>query len=188
MPSTTGPAAADTSLNALLLRVAERDPSALKSVYDETAGRLFAILNRMVRQRDVAEDLLQETFVTVWQKAGQFDSERGDASAWLSSIARRKAIDRLRVSQREISGLDAVLECIAEGVDVERLGVDPETRITLSHLRKYLKPDVNRALELCYVMGLTHEELAEEMNVPLGTAKSWVRRGLTQLKDSMTAA
>ena len=188
MPSTTGPAAADTGLNAQLLRVAERDPSALKAVYDVTAGRLLAILNRMVQQRDVAEDLLQETFVTVWQKATQFDPERGDACAWLSAIARRKAIDRLRVSQREISGLDAVLDCIEAGVDPERIAIDPETRITLSHLRKYLKPEVNRALELCYVVGLTHEELAEEMNVPLGTAKSWVRRGLNQLKDSMTAA
>ena len=80
------------------------------------------------------------------------------------------------------------MDCVAGKEDQGRIAVDPETRITLSHLRKYLKPDVNRALELCYVIGLTHEELAEELNVPLGTAKSWVRRGLNQLKDSMTAA
>ncbi|MBP2157852.1 MULTISPECIES: sigma-70 family RNA polymerase sigma factor [Asticcacaulis] len=188
MPTTTGPAAPATSLNTLLIRVAEGDPTALKALYQDTAGRLFAILTRMVKRRDVAEELLQDTFVTVWQKASQFDPERGEANAWLSSIARRKAIDRLRVSQREKIGLDAIFDCVGASEERESVPVDPETRITLSHLRKYLKPDVNRALELCYVIGLTHEELAEELNVPLGTAKSWVRRGLNQLKDSMTAA
>ena len=188
MDLTTDPVAHATSLDTLLTRVAKGDPSALKAVYKETAGRLFAILTRMVRRRDIAEELLQDTFVTVWQKASQFDPQRGEANAWLSSIARRKAIDRLRVSQREMIGLDAVANCTESTEAREEIAVDLETRMTLSHLRKYLKPDVNRALELCYVIGLTHEELAEELNVPLGTAKSWVRRGLTQLKDSMTAA
>lgn len=187
MPATTGPAHIG-SLNRLLLRVAERDSSALKAVYDQTAGRLYAILIRMVRSREAAEDLLQETYVTVWQKASLFDPERGEAGAWLSSIARRKAIDRLRISQRETIGLDAIVECVDISDKSDGAPVDPETRITLSHLRKYLNPDINRAIELCYVVGLTHEELAQEMNVPLGTAKSWVRRGLSQLKDSMTAA
>lgn len=188
MDLTTGPAALATSLNILLIRVAEGDPTALKAVYQETAGRLYAILIRIVRRRDIAEELLQDTFVTVWRKAKQFDPERGEANAWLSSIARRKAIDRLRLSQRETLGLDAVADCVESHDQRHEIALDPETRITLSHLRKYLKPDINRALELCYVIGLTHEEMAEEMNVPLGTAKSWVRRGLNQLKDSMTAA
>ena len=188
MPTTTGPAAPAISLNTLLIRVAEGDTTALKAVYKETAGRLFAVLIRMVRRREIAEELLQDVFVTVWQKASQFEPGRGEANAWLSSIARRKAIDRLRVTQRETIGLGAIVNGLEIGVEREGVAVDPETRITLSHLRKYLKPDVNRALELCYVVGLTHEELAEELNVPLGTVKSWVRRGLTQLKDSMTAA
>ena len=175
-------------INKLLPQVADGDRAALKAVYDATASRLFAILLRMVKRREVAEDLLQDTYVTVWQKAFQFDAARGDGTAWLSSIARRKAIDRLRVSNREMIGLDAVIDSIDSAQGHDKAEVEPETRLTLSHLRKNLKPDVNRALELCYVMGLTHEELAEEMNVPLGTAKSWVRRGLSQLKDSMTAA
>lgn len=177
-----------SDLNQLLPKVAEGDRQALRAVYDRTAPRLFAILVRMVKRREVAEDLLQDTFVTVWQKAYQFDPERGDGGAWLSSIARRKAIDRLRVSGRETVGIEAILDTIEALPGHEARDIDPEMRLTLSHLRKSLKPDINRALELCYVIGLTHEELAEEMNVPLGTAKSWVRRGLSQLKDSMTAA
>jgi RNA polymerase sigma-70 factor, ECF subfamily len=102
MLEATGPNTQGTNVNTLLLRVAERDPLALKAIYDAYSGRLFAILLRMVRQREVAEELLQDIFVTVWNKAAQFDPERGEGAAWLSSIARRKAIDYLRISQREM--------------------------------------------------------------------------------------
>lgn len=173
-------------LDQLLPKVALGDRSALKAIYDAAAPRLFAILMRTVRRRELAEDLLQETFVTIWRKAYQFDARRGEASAWMSAIARRKAIDRLRVAAREITGLDAVIESLADRPESRQGGVDAETRITLNTQRRLLKPDLNRAIELCYGLGLTHEELAEELKIPLGTAKSWVRRGLTQLKDALT--
>ncbi len=177
---------ASRDLNMLLPKVAEGDRSALKAIYDEAAPRLFAILMRMVRRREAAEDLLQDTFVTIWSKAYQFDALRGDAQAWLSAIARRKAIDRLRVVNREITGLDAVIDSLTNRPDRTYGDLDAETHLTLRTQQQLLKPEINRAIELCYGLGLTHEELADELNVPLGTAKSWLRRGLAQLKESLT--
>ncbi|WP_443749809.1 RNA polymerase sigma factor [Asticcacaulis solisilvae] len=173
------------SLNMLLERVAEGDKPALKSLYGQVAARLFAVLLRMVNRREVAEDLLQDVFVTVWRKAHQFDARRGSAEAWLFSMTRRKAIDRLRISYREVVGRDediAMLEPYSDGYGGWH---DTETHMTIRACLKTLRPDVHRALQLCYTYGLTHEELAAEMKVPVGTAKSWVRRGLAQIRDSL---
>ncbi|ESQ90304.1 hypothetical protein ABAC460_09115 [Asticcacaulis sp. AC460] len=174
------------NLNLLVESVAKGDKPALKSLYNLMSGRLFSVLLRMVRQRDVAEDLLQDVFVTVWRKAHQFDSRRGNAEVWLFSITRRKAIDRLRISRRETVGAFEDVAGMERETDIY-VGIgNTENYISVRKCLKELRPDVHRALQLCYVFGLTHEELAEEMQVPVGTAKSWVRRGLAQLKESLS--
>ncbi|MGA9657890.1 MAG: sigma-70 family RNA polymerase sigma factor [Asticcacaulis sp.] len=169
-------------LNLLLERVATGDRAALKSVYTLISSRLFAVLIRMVRRREVAEDLLQDVFVTVWRKAHQFDAGRGNAEVWLFSITRRKAIDRLRISHRETLGLIEDVATYEAQPDACAEWTQRETYISVQKCLADLKPDVNRALHLCYTYGLTHEELAVEMGVPVGTAKSWIRRGLAQMK------
>ncbi len=166
----------------LIQHVAEGDRKALEALYHLVAPRLFAIALRMVRLRDVAEDVLQDVFVTLWQKAGQFDPLRGDALAWLTAITRRKAIDILR-SSRESVGRD---DDAANFESMPDVAVDVETRITMRNCLSDIKPEFTRALELCYTYGLTHEELAIRMQVPVGTAKSWIRRGLEQIKGYMT--
>lgn len=173
------------NLNLLLERVANGDKPALKSLYNLISARLFAVLLRMVRRREVAEDLLQDVFVTVWRKAHQFDVRRGNAETWLFSVTRRKAIDRLRISQREVLGLSEDVAMLEPHYEVISGFGDPESYITVRKCLGALKPDVKRALHLCYTFGLTHEELAAEMQVPVGTAKSWVRRGLAQLRDAL---
>ena len=173
------------SLNCLLERVATNDRAALKTLYDLMSSRLFAVLLRMVRRREVAEDLLQDVFVTIWKKAHQFDVARGNAYAWLFSMTRRKAIDRLRLSSREVLAGDA--EGFHFDAEPDLRWTDAEIHIALKRGLQGLKPDVHRALQLCYTYGLTHEELALEMQVPVGTAKSWVRRGLAQLRECLTA-
>lgn len=172
------------NLNFLIERVAEGDRPALKTLYNLISPRLFAILLRMVRRREVAEDLLQDVFVTIWKKAPSFDVTRGNAYAWLFSMTRRKAIDRLRLSYREVLSGDAEDLVLAGQTDTR--WNDAEIHIALKRALQGLKPDVRRALQLCYTLGLTHEELAGEMQVPVGTAKSWVRRGLAQLKECLT--
>ena len=174
------------NLNFLLERVANGDKPALKSLYGLISARLFAVLLRMVRRREVAEDLLQDVFVTVWRKAHQFDARRGNAETWLFSVTRRKAIDRLRIANREVLGLSEDVATLEPQFEVTSGFGDPESYITVRKCLDALKPDVNRALHLCYTMGLTHEELAQEMQVPVGTAKSWVRRGLAQLRGALS--
>ncbi len=176
----------EPDLDRLLTSIAAGDRQALKSLYGAIAPRLFAILVRMVRRREVAEDLLQDTFVTIWKKAHQFDSRRGNARAWLFSMTRRKAIDRLRVANRESLGLEDDVASLEPRDELWAPGVDSETQITLGRAIEALRPEVSRAMKLCYYHGLTHEELADELKVPVGTAKSWIKRGLAQMKICMT--
>lgn len=176
----------EPDLDRLLTAIAVGDRQALKSLYGAIAPRLFAILVRMVRRREVAEDLLQDTFVTIWKKAHQFDSRRGNARAWLFSMTRRKAIDRLRVANRESLGLEGDVASFDSTDELWAPGLDSETQITLGRAIDALRPEVSRAMKLCYYHGLTHEELADELKVPLGTAKSWIKRGLAQMKLCMT--
>jgi len=176
----------EPDLDDLLRSVAIGDRQALKSLYDIISPRLFAILVRMVRRRDIAEELLHDTFVTIWKKAHQFDSGRGNARAWLFSMTRRKAIDRLRIVDRERLGLDGDVASLDTGDESWASRLDSETHITLTRAIDALRPDVRRAVRLCYYHGLTHEELADELKVPLGTAKSWIKRGLAQMKLCMT--
>ncbi len=172
------------NLDFLLPRIACGDRDALKSLYGRISPHLFGILLRMVRRRDVAEDILHDVFVTVWHKAYQFDARRGCAQAWLIAMTRRKAIDRLRRAAREVVGAD---EDVA-GMELQDAVGWTDTTMCLAVRRGLgtLKPEFNRALELCYEYGLTHEEVAREMKVPLGTAKSWVRRGLAELRECLT--
>ena len=176
----------EPNLDTLLTAIANGDRQALKNLYDTIAPRLFAILVRMVRRREVAEDLLQDTFVTIWKKAHQFDSRRGNARAWLFSMTRRKAIDRLRVANRECLGVEGDVASLDSTAELWAPGLDSETQITLGRAIDALRPEVSRAMKLCYYHGLTHEELADELKVPLGTAKSWIKRGLAQMKLCMT--
>ncbi len=180
------PLACEPDLDAMLLSIATGDRQALKSLYDVISPRLFAILLRMVRRRDIAEELLHDTFVTIWKKAHQFDCQRGNARAWLFSMTRRKAIDRLRVADRERLGLDDDIASLDKPDESWASRLDSETHITLARAIDALRPEVRRAVRLCYYHGLTHEELAYELKVPLGTAKSWIKRGLAQMKLCMT--
>ena len=169
----------------LLSKISEGDLQALKSLYNDMAPLLFATLVRMVKKRDVAEDLLQDTFVHIWKKAHLFDSSRGSARAWLVSLTRRKAIDLIRASNRDMLCRGNQADSLEyEGAAPNHV-VDSETRIALARAIDMLKPEIRRAMTLCYFYGLTHEELAGELRVPLGTAKSWIKRGLAQVKLCM---
>ncbi|MEO7774870.1 MAG: sigma-70 family RNA polymerase sigma factor [Steroidobacteraceae bacterium] len=171
-----------TSLDELLRRCGRRDVKALEALYRETSGRLLGVLVSMLRDRAQAEDVLQETFVRVWARAPQFDDYRGSAMAWLVSIARHRAIDVMR-SRKSTTSLDdlqlAGIEPVAEPQ------IAPESSATagaLEHCMQQLSQSQQRCIELAYVRGLSHEEIAGSLRSPLGTVKSWVRRALLSLK------
>ncbi|HEX4896218.1 MAG TPA: sigma-70 family RNA polymerase sigma factor [Solimonas sp.] len=173
----------------LLLAVGAGDRRAFRRLYDATSPHLLAILIGRLGHRDAAEDVLQDCYVKIWQSAGSFDPARGPAMAWLSTLVRNKAIDALRARRPEESGpeLDAALEMRADPMaDPCR---DAEAADELLRLRQALTglpPQMRRSLLLTQHSGYTQEECARMMRAPLGTVKSWVRRGLEQLRNDPT--
>ncbi len=197
-PAKNEPAESETSLEALIERVASGDRAAFRDVYDQTSRIVFSIVLRILRSRELAEDVTQECYVLLWQRADRFQSSRGTPLAWIASIARYRAIDRIRSDRAR--GVDTAASAQTSEFELENClsqsdaSGDPAcqdgdgTIVNAMSVRKVLnelKPDHRRAILLAYRYGYTHEELAQAMDVPLGTAKSWVRRGLKSMKDGL---
>jgi RNA polymerase sigma-70 factor (ECF subfamily) len=163
----------------LLRACAAQEATALEPLYDLAAPQLFGLLLRMLRRRALAEEALQEVFLAVWRGAGQYQSARGSAFAWLTGIARNRAIDLLR---RERMG--PVL--LAELPDVpapEPAGEDAQPGAqALQRCLALLSAEQQRCLQFAYLAGRTHEEISQLTGTPLGTVKSWIRRGLLALR------
>jgi RNA polymerase sigma-70 factor (ECF subfamily) len=180
MLATERAAAVEDDLDILLSRVAGGDRQAFRALYDATAPRLFAICLRLTRNRALAEDVLQEAFARVWERAVQFDPARGHAWTWMVAIARNHAIDCIR-GARTFPELDPghadPLAVVAIETQAEMVGV----------LRRLdgLEEGPRRAILLAYRDGLGYEELAHVMGIPVGTAKTWVSRGLARIRRDM---
>jgi RNA polymerase sigma-70 factor (ECF subfamily) len=174
-------------LEPLLRRCASREAAALDELYRLTAPRLLAVLMRMLRVREQAEDALQDVYVRVWQQAAQFDDQKGRVMAWLVSIARNRAID-LQRAQRATVVLDAAELAGAEQLRVAADSDAAEFSAAARALQRCLEllgGAQKRCLVLAYQHGLTHEKIALSTGAALGTVKSWVRRGLQSLKVCM---
>lgn len=182
MPETSA-----NSLEALLAQVAMGNRAAFDALYRATANRLFGICLRVVAQRPEAEDALQDVFTVVWRKAAQFDPAKASAIAWLAMIARNKALDRLRSMPSQVSRGSLTLT-----EDMEDPGASPpqqvqaaSDRAQLEHCLERLEPRRRSLIRAAFFDGLTYEELAAKIEAPLGSIKSWVRRGLMQLRECL---
>lgn len=169
----------------LLEATAAGDRKAFAQLYQATASRLLGIAVKMLGQRDLAEEVLQETFLTVWQKAGQHNAELGSAIGWLTTILRHKTIDRMRsigASPEIAVGADADLEEMTGSSAAT--GTDTGMVVGQAVLRclKGIKETRREYILLAFCFGFTHEELADRTGMPLGTIKSDVRRGLADLR------
>ena len=162
------------------------DVHALRQLYDEEAGRLIGVAQRIVRRRDLAEEVVHDAFIQIWQRAGTYRSELGSARGWIFTIVRNRALNTLRDGAR-MDLLDA--EDLAALSDRDAVSIDAFDRLaTNSRLRACLEAierDKRESLLMSYVGGFSHGEIAGHLGVPIGTAKSWVRRGLAALKDCM---
>lgn len=184
-----GPIAMDADsrrrqLAAALRRVAGGDRAALRLVYDETAAKLFGVCLRILHDRSEAEDVLQDVYLNVWRKAASFDEARASPITWLVAIARNRAIDRVRSGAG--ARLAAPIEDAGEVPDpapiaTETIEAAQENRRLYSCLEE-LETRQQAAIRAAFIDGLTYEELAERSSVPLGTMKSWIRRGLAKLR------
>jgi RNA polymerase sigma-70 factor (ECF subfamily) len=164
----------EADLMAIVEGIAAGDRAALKDLYDRFGARLHGIAYRILRDSALAEDALQEAFVKIWRNAGKYDRARGPALGWLVIIVRRAAFD---VRPREP---------VAEPVDIAAEGPDPGMLDPgLARALEALPEMHRKALLLMYVYGLTHAEIAATLESPLGTVKSWVRRGAAALKEAV---
>ena len=178
--------AARDALEDLLTRTGKRDQAAFADLYRRAGGRLFGVCLRMLRDRGEAEEVLQEVFTTVWRRAEGFDPVRGSAMTWLVALARNKAIDRLR--QRREAPSDEHID-LDQMVD-ERPAPSQEAEASQDYARllnclEALEPKQRRSVREAFFTGTTYQELAARCQVPLGTLKSWIRRGLIQLRECL---
>ncbi|HEX8375795.1 MAG TPA: sigma-70 family RNA polymerase sigma factor [Geminicoccaceae bacterium] len=171
----------------LLAAVAAGDQAALGELYTRTSSRLFGVALRLLRRHDLAEEALHDAYLKVWRRAGSYSPERGPALAWLTTITRRAALDRLRRQRREISLEDApeVQELEAPGDEpLARIAASADGAALLGCLEK-LGSEQRNCILLAYRDGYSHDELARLLGRPLGTVKSWVRRSLIRLKQCL---
>jgi RNA polymerase sigma-70 factor (ECF subfamily) len=170
----------------LLTRVAHGDVAALREIYEQHAPRAMAIAFRILRRVEEAEDIVQETFLEIWRRAPQFDPDRGGAVAWVVTIARSRAIDRLRASatvDRTIEGastspdLLSPVELPSPTTEVERR----REQKRVAHALAALPPEQRKTIELAYFEGLSQSEIASRTSSPLGTVKMRVKLALTKL-------
>ena len=173
-------------LVAILTRIAESDQSAFQSLYDATSAKLYGIIFRVLRNRSAADEILQEVYVKVWQNAGDFDPAKASPITWMATIARNRAIDELRRSSRlgshEPDKLDEIAGESAHPLDsAER---SDSLRALIACLGN-LENERRDMILLAYYRGCSREELARRFGRPVPTVKTWLHRGLAQLRECL---
>ena len=168
----------------LLHAVARSDEAALAALYDRYRLILFGLLVRILSSREESEDVLQEVFLQVWRRAGDFDEERGRPFTWLVTLARSRAIDRLRVlASRQRLADSAAQEVTGEASDAVADTLHAEQREIVARALATLPEDQRRTLKLAYFEGLTQSEIATQLGTPLGTVKTRMRTGMMKLRE-----
>ena len=176
-----------SQLAAALARVAAGDRAALRIVYQDTSAKLFGVCVRILNDRSEAEDVLQDVYVTVWRKAGSFDPTRASPITWLVAIARNRAIDRLRSSaaSRRSEPIESAEDVRDDAPAALDLVVAAEQQERLKTCLGELEERHSTVIRSAFLDGVTYEQLAQRMDVPLGTMKSWIRRGLMKLRTCL---
>ena len=168
----------------LLHAIARRDEAALASLYDRYRLILFGLLVRILGSREEAEDILQEVFIQVWRRAEDFDEQRGKPFTWLVTLARSRAIDRLRqLSARERLATATAQEAPAEASDAVQDAYRSEQKEIVAGALAQLREDQRQTLLLAYFEGLTQSEIAKRLGAPLGTVKTRMRSGMIKLRE-----
>jgi RNA polymerase sigma factor, sigma-70 family len=168
-----------------IAQVADGDADAFARLYDAWSGRLFALILQIVVDRAQSEEVLQEVFLEVWRTAGAFSPARGSARAWLVTLARRRAIDRVRSAQ---SSRDRESRWHSYMPDVDLTVQQVEDRLMGEQVRRALEAvgePYRSTIELAYFTGLTHREIARRTGTPLGTVKTRIRDGMTRLRREL---
>jgi RNA polymerase sigma-70 factor (ECF subfamily) len=169
----------------LLDSVSRGDREAFSTLYQRTSAKLYGICLRLLGSEAEAQDTLQEVYVLVWQKAGKFDSAKASAITWLAVLARNKALDRLRRRRTASEGLDAASEVEDDSPSAFDIVGNAQDAERLGHCLEELDERARTVIRSAFMDGATYPELAEREDVPLGTMKSWIRRGLQRLRGCL---
>ncbi|RZI67270.1 RNA polymerase sigma factor [Variovorax guangxiensis] len=181
----------DAEIIELIDRVGRREEAALRQLYDRTSPRLFGLALRVVRQREWAEDVLQEAFLTVWRVAGDYRGTLSPPMAWLGMIVRSRALDLLRRRTADRAQLTQEFdELLADTLESDSpnpmdLADAGEQAWALHQCLQQLDDKQRQVVSLAYLRDLSHSELSEQLKLPLGTVKTWIRRGLEKLRVCM---
>ncbi len=170
----------------LLSAAAQGDRKAFAELYEKTSSILFAQCLKMLKRREWAEDVLQDAYVKIWHHADEYHAQKGSVLTWMISITRYRALDELKRKEHQLivdtDNLDDEGGSSSQTESEEVLDIG-----RLAYCLEQLKQDPKRAIEFAFFYGYTHQELAARMNKSLGTVKSWIRRGLAQLRECLEA-
>jgi len=181
----TSPAERD-ELNRLLIQTGRNDQKAFAELYKRTSSKLFGVCLRMLRDRGEAEEVLQETYTTVWRRAASFDAAKASAITWLITLSRNKAIDRLRQHREELLDDPSRLDEAVDGQPTPAADAEASQEYRrLQHCLDELEPQQRDSVREAFFTGATYNELVTRCKVPLGTMKSWIRRSLMQLRTCL---
>jgi RNA polymerase sigma-70 factor (ECF subfamily) len=173
----------------LLRLIAGGNREAFAEFYDRHSALLFSVASKILNDANEAEDVLQETFLQIWEKARKFDPKLGRASSWAAILVRNKAVDRIRASQRrsrlaeDAGTAQAIAWDAADTVNESLLGHEKAKAVQSAIVG--LPGEQRQAIELAYFSGLTQDEISKKLNTPLGTIKARIRRGLLKLRDQL---
>ena len=185
------PESPDSQLISLLDRVAIADESALRELYDLTSSKLYGVAVRVVSNRDWAEDVLQEAFLNIWRIAADYKATLSPPMAWMALVVRSRGLDFLR---RRTTGRADTMQELDDVISDTVAGDSPnplDTTLASQQARalhdclSQLEHKQREVVSLAYLRDLSHGELAEQLKLPLGTVKTWIRRGLEQLRGCM---
>lgn len=166
--------------DAFIAKLKQRNEQAFALLYDNYSGAFYGILLRMLIKEEIAQDALQESFVKIWRNMDSYDKSKGTLFTWMLNIVRNHAIDMMRSKgmKQKIQSLDDNVRVLSK----KSTNAIEEDHVLIKELVTNLKPEYRQMIEMAYYKGYTQEELAEELNMPLGTVKTRARAALTELR------
>ncbi|XOV66648.1 MAG: RNA polymerase sigma factor [Fluviicola sp.] len=170
-------------INKLISEMQDGSEAAFAQIYDRYSASLYGVINKIVGEESVAQDVLQDCFVTIWKKAPSFNSEKGSFFTWMLNICRNKSIDVLRKQNRESGHLNTMKE--TEALETREAAMNVNT-IGMNDIINKLPEEQKIIIEYLYFKGYTQKEVSEELNIPLGTVKTRARYAITELRKTFT--
>lgn len=175
----------------LLTRIVKGDQQAFSQLYDHSSTLLYTLAFRILGNREEADELLQDVYLEVWRKVARYDVGRGTPVAWLITLTRSRAIDRLRARAARGYQANTTLDELSattlrdSGPSPFETQADQELRMAVGSAMTTLPPAQQHAIELAYYEGLSHQEIAAKLNQPLGTVKTRIKLGMSKLRDTL---